>query len=265
MLSGEPTEAQVQEFCRRTAQSIVDRPPAASRLNIAILYDHTSTHKENAVREHLTAFAQYSRHRIFFVPASNYNPRPPVQVDLSIFDVVVIHCTIRLCFNTLLPVYGVALEKFGGLKMCFIQDEYDLTEVTRRALKRFGVHVVFTCVPDAYREIVYPTERFQNVEFIQVLTGYVPLDFEATIPHKPFKERVNVLGYRGRALPPWYGDLSREKLLIGLRVREACMARGVPVDIECDEDHRIYGQRWYEFVQNCRATLGTESGVERIR
>lgn len=255
----EPTESQVAGFCQLTGESIANRFPAQSRLKIAILYDHTSTYT-NTVREYLTAFAQYSRHRVFFVPASNYHPNPPPQIDLSIFDVVVIHYSIRLCFNTLLPVYARALENFGGLRLCFIQDEYDYTEIARQAMDRFGVHVVFTCVPEEYRERVYPTDRFPNVEFVQVLTGYVPLDLEAPGRHKPFKDRRFVLGYRGRALPAWYGDLSREKLLIGQRVRDACVARGVAVDIEWDDNHRIYGEQWYDFMRDCRATLGSESG-----
>jgi hypothetical protein len=33
------------------------------------------------------------------------------------------------------------------------------------------------------------------------------------------------------------------------------------VDIEVDNDHRIYGDDWYRFLGSCRATLGTESGA----
>ena len=48
--------------------------------------------------------------------------------------------------------------------------------------------------------------------------------------------------------------------MIGYRMREECRARGVPHDIEVDEDKRIYGDAWYLFLSNCRAVLGTESG-----
>ena len=99
---------------------------------MAILYDHTATYT-NTVQEYLAAFAQYSQHRVLYLPASNYHPSPPANVDLSIFDVVIIHYSIRLCFNTLLPVYARELERFGGVKLCFIQDEYDCTEIARQA------------------------------------------------------------------------------------------------------------------------------------
>jgi hypothetical protein len=255
----EPTEEAVTSLSRLVARSLASRPPADARLNVAILYDHSSTHT-NTVREYLTAFAEYSRHRVYYVPASNYHPRSPEQVDLSIFDVVIIHYSIRLCFRCLDPTYAAALERFSGLMLCFIQDEYDLTEIARQQFEKLGVHVLFTCVPEAYRESVYPTDRFPHVEFVHVLTGYVPLYLEALAPRKAMKDRRFVLGYRGRSLPVWYGELSREKFLIGQAVREACVRRGIPVDIECDEEHRIYGEQWYAFMQDCRATLGTESG-----
>lgn len=258
-LPGQPLESDIVGFSQLASRTITGRRSSDARLNIAILYDHTSTYT-NTVREYLEAFALYSRHRVFYVPASNYHPNPPATVDFKMFDVVILHYSIRHCFHTLLPVYAQALLNFGGLKACFIQDEYDYTEITRQAIERLGLHVVFTCVPDAYRERVYPQERFPNVEFVQVLTGYVPLHLEAAGGYKPFKDRRFVIGYRGRLLPSWYGHLSREKFLIGTRVREACVARGIEVNIEWDETQRIYGEQWYEFMRDCRATLGTESG-----
>jgi hypothetical protein len=45
-----------------------------------------------------------------------------------------------------------------------------------------------------------------------------------------------------------------------VKMREACEARGIRCDIEWDEDKRIYGDAWVDFVASCRATLGTESG-----
>ena len=53
--------------------------------------------------------------------------------------------------------------------------------------------------------------------------------------------------------------------MIGYRMREECRARGVPHDIEVDEDKRIYGDAWYLFLSNCRAVLGTDKWLEHFR
>ena len=36
---------------------------------------------------------------------------------------------------------------------------------------------------------------------------------------------------------------------------------GLSLDIEANESKRIYGEKWYQFIGNCRFVLGVESGV----
>jgi hypothetical protein len=43
-------------------------------------------------------------------------------------------------------------------------------------------------------------------------------------------------------------------------MKEICSARGLPTDIAMDEESRIYGEAWFDFIGNCRAMLGSESG-----
>ena len=228
------------------------------QLNVLILYDHRSTFT-NMVREHLESFSLYSDHCISYAAATISNFDPPTMVDLTLFDVLIIHYSVRLCLNQLLPVYARAVEHFGGLRVLFIQDEYDNTEIERQWIARLGIDIVFTCVPQRFIHHVYPPDKFPKVEFINVLTGYVPLHFEDFVP-KPLSQRKYVIGYRGRPPLSRYGDLGLEKSLIGQRMREACDERGIPVSIEWENDKRIYGPAWYQFLQDCRATLGTESG-----
>ena len=41
---------------------------------------------------------------------------------------------------------------------------------------------------------------------------------------------------------------------------EICTARGMPYDIAMDDDSRIYGDAWFEFLGSSRTMLGSESG-----
>src|SRR5690606_7775288 len=145
-----------------------------------------------------------------------------------------------------------ALSSFGGYKVLFIQDEYDNTEIARQNFARLGFHAVFSVVPEQYLSTVYPKDRFPHVDFISILTGYVSPDLENYPEPKPISERTVFIGYRGRELPHKYGDLAREKLFIGQKMREICLQRDLPVDIEWAEDKRIYGPNWYTFLENCR-------------
>jgi hypothetical protein len=97
------------------------------------------------------------------------------------------------------------------------------------------------------------------VRFVPVLTGYVPLDAESLRP-VPMRARPISIGYRGWNLGYWYGDLGREKVLIGKWMKEACERRGLAADIAWEEAERFYGDDWFGFLGRCKATLGTESG-----
>lgn len=231
-------------------------------MNVLILYDARSTHV-STVREHLEAFATYSRHHIYYVSASgtdrSFEGASPF--DLGVFDAVVIHFSVRLSLEEhIAPGLAELVARYSGSKILFIQDEYDTTETARRWISRLGISIVFTNIPRHSIRDVYPTERFPNVRFIETLTGFVPEDPKLDSYVTPLDQRRILIGYRGRSLPHHYGDLGYEKQHIGLEVRRLAAERGVPVDIEVDEESRIYGADWYQFLGSCRATLGTESG-----
>jgi hypothetical protein len=226
-------------------------------LNVLILYDDKSTFT-NTVKEHLESFALFSQNNIYYAIGTQ---SALYTWDLSLFDVVIIHYSVRLCYDWhISPFYAKTLSKYRGFKVLFIQDEYDMTETARNWMEKLGMSAVYTCVPDQYIELVYPSFRFPHVEFIQTLTGWVPIYLEKNTQIKPLSERKYPIGYRGRPLPYWYGNLARDKLIIGKRMRQICEERGIPSDIEWEEGKRIYGDSWYEFIGNCKALLGTESG-----
>jgi hypothetical protein len=228
------------------------------RLRILILYDPLSTHTQTVI-EHLRAFALYSKNEVSYAAAAR---DAKCTSDLSLFDAVVIHYSIRLCFpDFIAPEHAQAVAAFRGLKVLFIQDEYDFTETARTWIERLGIDVLYTCVPPESAEHVYPRARFPKLELITTLTGFVPPRFEQLSAARPIKERSLAIGYRGRALPYWYGSLAHEKLYIGQKMRAICEERNIRCDIEWEDDKRIYGDAWYDFLASCKATLGTESGA----
>ena len=137
--------------------------------NTLVLYYETQTFTLN-VYEHLSSLARFSESRVFF---AHQGPNVPVS-DLALFDVVIIHYSIRLPFNQIAEETAQALEAFGGLKVLFIQDEYDNTHRAWHWIKRLGIKVVFSSVPQASMQRVYPAEEFPGVRFVSNLTGFAP-------------------------------------------------------------------------------------------
>ncbi|QWF45429.1 glycosyltransferase family protein [Bordetella hinzii] len=244
--------------------AVVEARQQPKRLRVAMLYDSMSSMHVNTISEHLEAFEKYSRHEVIYLPCtSDFWQQSPesVDVDLSPFDVAVVHYSVRLSVRSHLDE-GIAraLEKFTGLKVLFIQDEYEGTEIARAWMDRLRFDLVYTCVPQEGLETVYPSYRFPATEFLPTLTGYVPERAGLEQFGRPLEERKLAIAYRGRALDPVYGELGQEKYRIGVEMKIITTMRGLPVDIETDDQKRIYGDAWYEFLGSARATLGTESG-----
>lgn len=228
-------------------------------MNVLIFYDHFETYT-NTVFDHLCAFKKYSKNNHFYMHAG----LPDVQFDFAVFDVILIHYSARVAFGHISTALRLKISKHSGQKILFVQDEYDLTSNVWDAIGELNVSTVFTCVPPLHREEIYPSARFPNVRFVTTLTGYCPEQIHETSSPPLSINRPITIGYRGRALPYFYGDLGQEKLEIAKGMQLACKHRGISCDIEWDEEKRIYGSDWPRFLMDCKATLGTESGANRF-
>lgn len=210
------------------------------------------------VREHVDSLVRCSAHHVRRV--SILGDLPP-HLDLGHFDAVVIHYSLIACHEGYLSAGArAALWKFRGLKAIFIQDEYRFVDATIAALREIGVDILFTCVPQDEIEKVYSSDRLPGVRKINVLTGYVPERLLSRVV-KPYAERRIDVGYRARKVPAWLGELGREKYEIGRNFQQDASRDGFVLDISFREEDRLYGDGWVEFVCNCKAMLGVESGA----
>ena len=225
-------------------------------MNILVLYNEYETFT-STVYEHLDSFARFSSARIFFAHQNAGSNHP---TDLHLFDAVIIHYSLRLPFDQIAEPAAQALIAYHGLKVLFIQDEYDHTQRAWHWIRRLGIRLVFSAVPRESLAIVYPPSELPGVRVVSNLTGYVPEALGGIGEHAPPSQRPLKIGYRGRALPIRYGALGQEKIEIGRIVKDYCWSAGIEHDIEWKESARLYGDRWYRFIASCRAVLGSESG-----
>jgi hypothetical protein len=176
------------------------------------------------------------------------------------FDCIVVHYSVRLPFDQISESVRKFLCAYGGVKALFVQDEYDHTNKTLDWIELLGFHVVFSVVPSNNMDLIYPPGRFPGTRFVSLLTGYVTESMATSHAGLAPSKRELVVGYRGRPLSERYGQLGREKVLIGQMVRDYCRRNRISHDIAWDESSRIYGDGWLAFLAKCKATLGTESG-----
>ena len=226
-------------------------------MEILLLCDHRRDGAAT-VLEHIDALERHTRHRVRMLSMLGDLPE---RLDLERFDAVIVHYSLILSNDNYVSASArERLRRYAGLKVVFIQDEYRWVERTIAALNYVGADLLFTCVPTAEIDQVYPPAATPSLRKVNTLTGYVPEQL-LWIEPLPYEARPVDVGYRARKLSALFGQLAREKWQIADRFSGEAAAFGLKCDISCREADRLYGQRWIEFVRSCKAMLGSESGA----
>jgi hypothetical protein len=210
-------------------------------------------------RQYLESFRRFSGWDVHYIHVTD---SARIDFDFSAYDALFHSYCARLCFDGYVsPSYIEAARRFEGVKIIAVQDEYDFTGKVQLAVADIGFDIFLTCAPEESWEYVYPKALFPRTTFMRVLTGYVPDNLlQRKVNWTPLAARPFMIGYRGRDIGARYGRLGFEKMEIGRRMLRICQERGLATDIALNEESRIYGDGWFDFLGSCRATLGTESG-----
>jgi hypothetical protein len=231
---------------------------AAKPFSILLLADNRGE-TAATIRDHADAFGYFSRHDVY-----RYDPidrRGSQYLDFNEFDVVVIHYSIRIIYDTYLHGrFKERLAKYQGLKIQFIQDDYRNVNAYMKVMRDIGIHLLFTLCPASRSALLWPADRLPGVKLFTTLAGYVP-DYLVNAHAPPMEDRSLDVGYRSRAVPFWLGKLGQEKTTIVQRFLEEAPGHGLKYDVSSREEDRLYGPRWTSFIRSCRAMLGTESGA----
>jgi len=228
---------------------------------ILLLYHHWLARNAPTIMEHVSAFERHSRFKVWKVNTELGFPGGLRDLD---FQIIVLHYSLFGWLPFLLPDQFLDYLKRSrsSRKIAFFQDECRYWPQRSDLMNGLGIECVFTLVEPAYFRGTYL--QYTSVsKLVYTLPGYVS-DELVKLGHeftKPSRDREIDIGYRGRQLPHLYGRGSQEKHLIGVRFRELADGLGLKLNIESEEDKRIYGKKYYAFLANCRAVLGVEAGV----
>ena len=225
--------------------------------NILFLAD--TTHPASAVFDHIqsiTSSDSFTWHVLN--PLLN---KTIDKLDLSSFDAIGLHYSIKPYNNYYLSKsLQRKLTEYQGVKFLFLQDEYQRVNEVQDFLYRLGVDLLFTLVDDRMLSLAYPDPRLQKLNKIPVLTAYVTDEMKKIVT-PPIAQRNIDVSYRGRRYDYWLGSLAYEKEWIAGQFLQRTEGYGLQLDISVEEENRVYGQKWLDFLANSKAVLGTESGA----
>ncbi|MCK4624097.1 MAG: glycosyltransferase family 1 protein [Phycisphaerae bacterium] len=260
---GEPPFLDLDEYERQTGGiSTPDDQTEPPIYNILFLCDYTRHSTAGTIIDHCESFQRYSRHNYFYL--NPVRSKKPKWLNLDHFDVIVIHYSIYTLGDTYLDAgWRANIQGTRCRKVMFIQDEYRQVNDFIERMKELRIDVLYTCCPRNEISNLYPESALPDTKKVNTLTGYVPEQLAKNPPNFGAPRSIDV-GYRGREIGFWLGNLAQEKRWIGERFLAYGREHGLICDISSREEDRIYGKAWAEFLKSCSCVLGTESGASVV-
>jgi len=228
---------------------------------ILIIYHHYLGPYASMIKDLVSAFENHSRFKVWAVNVELGFPKALRDYE---FGVIVLHYSLFgwLPFFLSEEFLGYLGESGSSYKVAFFQDEYRYWPERSELLNRYKVDCVYTCIEPSYFKDTY--ERYTKVpRLLNYIPGYVSdemVKWAGEVSKRDGSRGIDI-GYRGRQSYHYMGRAAREKHEIGSRFLELASGLGLRMDISSEEQKRIYGKQWLEFLGNCRATLGVEAGV----
>tara|TARA_R110002096_G_scaffold34470_3_gene98435 strand:- start:722 stop:2659 length:1938 start_codon:yes stop_codon:yes gene_type:complete len=209
--------------------------------------------------DHIGMFARYSKHRCFY---HNFVYQFDPEMDFSKFDVVVF--THNFWLPALSEAQRKAISEIKALKVLFLQDEFQYLRDFNKIMGEMGINIMFTCAAERDFDQFYPRKLIPSLrEVHQNLTGYVT-DALTRPGLRAFGPRRWDVGYRGRAPIYYMGLLGQHKLRIAEAFTALCEREGFSHNISYQEDDRLSGQQWFDFLRATRVQLGSPSGTSIV-
>jgi len=228
---------------------------------ILLLYHHLLTPNASTIMENVEALGRHSR---FPVWALNTELGFPRALEKLHFSIIVLHYS--LFGYTPYHLNGQFLRYLeasrGSYKIAFFQDEYRYCRQRFDFINRYHLDCLYTLLEPQFFPEIYG--KYTEVKkLVSHLPGYVSQDLLrlGTKLTKPDKDRSRDVGYRARQLDFFMGRGAQEKTEIGREFLRRAQGMNLRLDIAMDEQSRIYGPAWYEFLADCRGVLGVEAGV----
>jgi len=203
-----------------------------------------------------------------YFPEHNYiyhdaNLALPKYVAEAEFDAIILDVTFlavrwwgEVAYNSIMEGYDFVRQSHS-IKIAFPQDEYDCHQRLDDWMCYWGVDVVYSVISSDW-DVLYPNYHKQGLIKLG-FTGYIDeslIDIEA----KPFESRLIDIGYRAKKLPPYFGRVGECKWRIGELVSVRAKDYSLVTDIVVGDAGTLLGQSWLDFINNCKFTLGSNSG-----
>ena len=128
------------------------------------------------------------------------------------------------------------------------------------------VDSLYTLAGDESKSVLYPEDKVNLKHIITTLPGVCNYkEYKNANRLTPQSSRKIDIGYRGRPLQYWLGEFGQRKSEIGKFFKNISHELQLNIDIETSEAKRIYGKKWYGFLESAKQLWELRVGSGLIR
>lgn len=213
---------------------------------------------------HLYSFERHSDDECYYLNTAR--SRVPSSIAKLKPDAVIFHYTF-LAMRQVPALFETLRQRIGFLKdnrcpkALVPHDEQTHSDLLCTLAEEFGVTHVFTpAMPSEWPKIYEGVHT--KLTFHTVLTGYVDETTMSAIAKRSNRggKRPIDVGYRSWDAYPFYGRHGQLKGEIGRLFKQRGPEAGLIVDISSSYKDALLGNSWFDFLLDCRYTIGVEGG-----
>jgi len=235
-------------------------------MNLLVINQYTEYPVRMTAWDHMYCFRRHGNCRVYYVNMA-YQTLPEYLLRIP-FNAIIFHTTL-LSFRWNLNDFErscrklESLKNLDTLKIVMPQDEFIQSDALCQFINDFKVDLVYSVLPASEWKKIYRFVDFSKVSFKQILTGYVEEKFAKKLCSRgnEAKHRDIDIGYRAWHAPYWLGRQGQKKVEIARNVKEAAKREWMNVDISTNNEDVILGEKWYDFLLNCKTVIGVEGGA----
>ena len=156
------------------------------------------------------------------------------------------------------------IKNSSAVKIALAQDDYGCNIELDNWMVDWDVDYFYSVVHQ-YSKDLFPRYFKAKGPILKGYTGYLTTDqVNRAVNVKKHESRKIDVGYRATNVVTNLNKLVILKAQIGRRFEEKFQPYSLNLDISTRHEDRIYGDRWFSFVEDCRFMIGTNSGSSLI-
>ena len=194
----------------------------------------------------------------------------PDEIKDAHWDVIILHYSIlyQRCRQNYFSYFFSDFEWLPDSSATIIampQDEGNCPGILDRLLFAWGVDYIFSVHFKNNKEILYPKSQ-KLAQIIDCNPGYVMEQWKTSdYSHDiGIDKRPLDFIYRGRPNRLRFGKASQMKGDVPLLIAKKMEESGKKIDVSVDQNDRIYGEKWYDFLRSSKTVYAAPGGYTAV-